>query len=399
MTPFAVADGRKVGALTREQAIDALKEYARLYGDDFPSAAFNPGNAKWSDRRDLIERYRAGRPDGSRWPSLNAIKALFPTREHPRGSFSEARRAAGLEANTPGPARRSGVELAPIRDEREHIVYVQTDKSKQAAERAQRAEAQLARARARAERAEVLLAEERARRRAMPRVREPRERVVRERVVVSEPVVKTKTITKQVKVRDERALERMRLKLEDERTARRAESDQLRAAVRDRDAARRSVAGQEVVAEQAVSAAREAHRERKAAQDAARALEARVERLRDELEDARAEALRAGEIDVQATEAAVVSKPVREAEVRVERAELRAARAEREMVEQAAAITGEQRRLTQAELVELRASGPQGPAVMAAALKRLASARAGRGDIDAALAEVARAAMGWRDRL
>ena len=88
---------------------------------------------------------------------------------------------------------------------------------------------------------------------------------------------------------------------------------------------------------------------------------------------------------------------VRAAEQRVEMAEVRAARAEREMAEQGAAVTGESRRLTKAELDALRRNSPAGPAVMAAALKHLALARRNAGDLDAALAEVAAAAIGWRD--
>jgi hypothetical protein len=63
-------------------------------------------------------------------------------------------------------------------------------------------------------------------------------------------------------------------------------------------------------------------------------------------------------------------------------------------------VCGQARRLSQAELHALRAGGPSGPAVLAAALKGLARARAGGNGpaLDAALTELASAAIRWRDR-
>jgi hypothetical protein len=58
-------------------------------------------------------------------------------------------------------------------------------------------------------------------------------------------------------------------------------------------------------------------------------------------------------------------------------------------------------RLTSGELSELRQGGPSGPAVLAVALRKLARARAA-GDYGAqasALAEIASAAVRWRDRI
>jgi hypothetical protein len=78
-----------------------------------------------------------------------------------------------------------------------------------------------------------------------------------------------------------------------------------------------------------------------------------------------------------------------------------AAAAKRRARELSALIAEDQRRLTGGELAELRAGGPSGPAVLAAALKRLAKARAAgdRGGLASALAEVASAAVRWRDRI
>jgi hypothetical protein len=77
------------------------------------------------------------------------------------------------------------------------------------------------------------------------------------------------------------------------------------------------------------------------------------------------------------------------------------AAAERRARELSALVADGQRRLTGGELATLRKGGASGPAVLAGALKRLARARAAgdRGGLAAALAEVASAAVRWRDRL
>jgi hypothetical protein len=77
------------------------------------------------------------------------------------------------------------------------------------------------------------------------------------------------------------------------------------------------------------------------------------------------------------------------------------AAAERRARELSALVANGQRRLTGGELAELRDGEPSGPAVLAAALRRLAKARAAhdRGGLASALAEVASAAVRWRDRL
>jgi hypothetical protein len=82
-------------------------------------------------------------------------------------------------------------------------------------------------------------------------------------------------------------------------------------------------------------------------------------------------------------------------------ARTQAAAAERRARELSALVANGQRRLTGGELAELRDGGPSGPAVLARALRRLARARAAgdRGGLASALAEVASAAVRWRDRL
>ena len=82
-------------------------------------------------------------------------------------------------------------------------------------------------------------------------------------------------------------------------------------------------------------------------------------------------------------------------------AEERVAVAERRARELAVLVCGEARQLTQDELDALRAGGPSGPVVLAAALRELGRARAsGNGPaLDAALGALASAAVRWRDRL
>jgi len=82
-------------------------------------------------------------------------------------------------------------------------------------------------------------------------------------------------------------------------------------------------------------------------------------------------------------------------------AELRSARAERELRETVAALRGEARRLTAAELAELRTNGPGGPAVMAEALKALTAARhtSNPTRMQDALRRVAQAAVMWQERI
>lgn len=370
-------DGRK--GRSRDYYIEAVREYFARYGE-VTAACFAPASAKRNGRPDLVERYYAGRESGDPWPSLNALKKNFG------GSFVNVLRAAGLPENSTGPARgrRAPGEAEPILHVRERIRYMPSDRVLEAQKRVRRAEERAERLRARLEKAERVIAEMRER-------RAPVQTVVRDRPV---KITKTKTITKTVKVRDERALERLRVKLADSEAARRALADQAKAEARDRTRAEREVenlrAEQAALAAEARSAAEAADR----ASDRLAAAEARAERLAVELEQAREQLL-------GASEAAIASDLVRQAEARVNEAEVRAARAEREMAEQAAAITGELRKLTQVELAELRVKGPAGPVVMAKALKRLALARS-RGGTDplrAALLEVARAAVTWLDRL
>ena len=130
---------------------------------------------------------------------------------------------------------------------------------------------------------------------------------------------------------------------------------------------------------------------------------ARRERVKVARRDARTEALERVEELIADAEARVrASDDQAQAAVR-DAADARAetAAAERRARELSALVADGQRRLTGGELAELRTGGPSGPAVLAAALKRLARARSAgdRGGQAAALAEIASAAVRWRDRL
>ncbi|HEX8103480.1 MAG TPA: hypothetical protein VF533_12760, partial [Solirubrobacteraceae bacterium] len=125
---------------------------------------------------------------------------------------------------------------------------------------------------------------------------------------------------------------------------------------------------------------------------------ARARRARDR---ARATAVHA--IDAAAEEAA---RAIEDAETRVRaaadqaEAALRDAAADRARAREAEARAGD-RTLRPAEVARLRADGPSGPAVLGAALRSLAGARASgdRAGLVRALGDVAAAAVRWRDRL
>ena len=136
----------------------------------------------------------------------------------------------------------------------------------------------------------------------------------------------------------------------------------------------------------------EAHRKARRAGDR-RAV--RVARRTDALERMEA-AIADADARVRASEDQV------EAAVRdADEARRAAATAERRARELSALVADGQRRLTAEELNGLRSGEASGPAVLAAALRRLAKARAAgdRGGQRAALGEIASAAVRWHDRL
>jgi hypothetical protein len=143
-------------------------------------------------------------------------------------------------------------------------------------------------------------------------------------------------------------------------------------------------------------------RARRASEQAGRARRAR-DRVRVARRDTRSEALeRVEELIADADARVRAADDQAEAAAR-DAAEARqaAAAAEQRARELSALVADGQRRLTTGELAALRADGPSGPAVLAAALRRLAKARAtgDRGGLRVALGEVASAAVRWHDRL
>jgi hypothetical protein len=127
------------------------------------------------------------------------------------------------------------------------------------------------------------------------------------------------------------------------------------------------------------------------------------ERVRVARRDARTDALERMEAVIADADARVrASEDQVEAAVR-DTADARraAATAERRARELSGLVANGQRRLTGEELSALRAGGPSGPAVLAAALRRLTKARAAgdRAGLRGALGEIASAAVRWHDRL
>jgi hypothetical protein len=363
------------GGWTRENVIDAIREWVDAYGEPPRAADWNPSSAKWTGQQWRVERYRAGRSDGSPWPALNTAKRPFG------GSLNAAVRAAGYEPARPGPRRRGSVDPA------------QADRAVISPEGRAMLEAALAQAREAEKRVAVLEARlERSRNRKKSRTHNvARPHVVR---VVDEAAV----------ARAERRAAAAEVKAATTAGAAKAAAAELRGDLIAARADARRLATRLERAETTVSALRAERRELVAD---TRATAERLRATERELDGARAEA-RAALAEAEASQAlrAVASSPEALAEAAAARraarvAEQRAATAERELREAVAAITGEPRRLTSDELASLRAAGPSGPSVLAASLKALAKARATGSptSLTSALLDVASAAITWRERI
>lgn len=378
----------------QQKVIAALRRYASLYGEgSMTAAAFSPSTAKWRDEPVLVERYYAGDPEtGSPWPSLNALKAQFG------GSFNAARLAAGLPPNRPGPAkgRRESHKHQPIRgvshvgatrrivevhervvEDTARIKELQRD-VRGALARAQRAEKALGRLRGRPAIVKPVVSQSAAARlgAAREQVKELRAEVrgLRRELAAASRV--------QQEFSDQAGdLQALRAKLNSNQT-------RMDALLLEADGLRAEAAG-EREAREAAEAALEL-----ADEGTMRATQAEVEAARMQVSEA-AEAARESE------RAAIAARRERDkAAGRAESAERAATAAEERRREVESAIAGTDRRLTPVEIEQLKVAGPAGPAVLAAALKSLAKARAtGNGDMSRALSEVAAAAMRWKDRL
>lgn len=376
MTPAALAGvspqarpGRR-GGWDRDSIIIAISEWVATYGEPPRAADWNPSSAKWSGQLWRVARYRAGRADGSPWPALNAAKRPFG------GSLTAAVRAAGFTPARPGPVRRTDVDPAQagravMSPEGRAMIAAALAQAREAERRVSILEGRLARAEAR-----------------------------------EGPAVVTKTKVVRERVTDDAAIARA----ERRAASARAKADEQVATARmdaaeARQTAKRLAARLER-AEATIASLREERRELKAEVEQgsdrlvagermlARARAETVEPAAPEVITVREPAPGAAEVRAARTEAARARRAVADAEERV-------ARAERQLRETVSAIRGEPRRLTPAELAELRAGGPSGPAVMAEAVRALAAARAD-GDrlaLRDALGRVARAAVTWGDRL
>lgn len=385
-----VRAGRGAG-WDRDSIIIVIQEWVATYGEPPRAADWNPSSAKWSGQLWRVERYRAGRADGSPWPALNSAKRPFG------GSLNEAIRAAGFEPAKPGPTRRTDVDpeqahRADMSPEARAMVAAALAQAREAERRVAQLEGRLERV---GERAERMIAERDAARRAgrIGRRVTVQPKVVRERVVDEAAVARAQRRAVNAEAKADVTI----------RDAREKTAEARMDAAEARPAAKRMAAKLER-AEATIGTLRGERRELKLGQD----------RLADELvvaqrllERARAEAQRAPAV-VTVREEAPEATQVRAAQAAAARdgraaaeAELRAARAERELREIVAALRGEARRLTAAELAELRTNGPGGPAVMAQALKTLAAARRTNNParMQDALRRVAQAAVLWQERI
>jgi hypothetical protein len=366
-------------AWDRDSIIEAIREWVATYDEPPRAADLNPSSAKWSGQTWRVERYRAGRADGTAWPSLNAAKRPFG------GSLGAAVRAAGFEPGRPGPRRREVVPAQAARLQMTPDVRVVLDAALAAARDAdRRADALAARLDRATARTTALAAERDA-----------------------------------VRRRSAGADARARATVEAE--LRRAE-----AALRGREAELARVREDGAVAACAVEAARadvEALALRLAAAErTAVALRADRDDLRVRLDEAIAEGEALAElardrptVGVSVLDSGAVSDggaasdALRDARAEVAAArrataaaERRAAVAERSLRERVAADRPAGPPPAQvAALREGASSGEAGPAALAAAVATLARARrsGGTAAVRGALWEVARAAVAWRERI
>jgi hypothetical protein len=377
---------------TREDIIEKICRWVEVYGEPPKAADLNPSSARWAGQEWKAERYRRGDPEtGEPWPSLNATKRLFG------GSLNAAIIAAGFEPSRSGPpSRRAVVAL----NTPERLALTPAGRVALDAARAEAREAQATinvrdRMLAREREAVARLREElAAARRATEAAR--RERPVSRVESVPRTQAITKTITKRVPdtataTRLRARIERLEAKLAESGAHAKAERAVAAEAARAANAAQRVADGLRAALAEAREEVQRAERERVAAEDRltaalrAPAPERVVERVVRSASDA--------EVAEAHAEAQRARKDAHEAEVR-------AARAERQMREQGAAVTGEARRLTQGELAELRKGGPSGPVLVAKAMREVAEARAKRpAALAAALTGLASAAIRWRDAL
>ncbi|MEA2186686.1 MAG: hypothetical protein QOK16_1697 [Solirubrobacteraceae bacterium] len=386
---FRARTGRGAG-WDRDSIIIAIQEWVATYGEPPRAADWNPSSAKWSGQLWRIERYRAGRADGSSWPALNSAKRPFG------GSLNDAIRAAGFEPAKPGPRRRRDVD--PEQAHREVMSPEGRAMVAEALARARESERRAALLEAKLERSgdrvlRLTAQRDEARRVGRRAPVEVKPKVVRERVVDGAAVARAQRRAQAAEAKAEATVREVREQFVG------ARMDVAEA----RQVAKRLAAKLER-AEATIGTLRGERRELKAAGDRLADRLTAAERM---LDRARAEAERRPGI-VTVREEPPDAIEVRAAQAEAARcrqataeAELRAARAERELRETVAAVRGEARKLTAAELAELRTQGPGGPAVLAEALRALAAARRTNNPMrmQDALRRVAQAAVTWQERI
>jgi len=397
MTSATVAEVR-VEQYTPEQlrSINFIKRWVALFGEPPRAADLNPSAARNGVQQWRIARYNAGDPEtGEPFLALNTLKKPFG------GSLSAAVRAAGFVPARPGPPSRAeirGRQVDPnklgMHPEVRIVLEAARADARAAAGKLEVRDRQLAEARERAARLDRQLRAARARLeslQARPKV-ETKTKVVRERVVDG-------TAVQRARARADKARQEAAEKVE---RARAGETEAKQAATR--LAARLERAEATITttrAQKAEMGALLAERtvERDRLEDRAVAAERQVDELREQVALLRARPPVVKSADREAVELAELE--AREAQRARDEAEVRAARAERELRETVALVTGQARQLTSEEIAALRTDGPAGPAMLASAITELAQARrrGGRADVDAALRKVAAAAETWRGRL
>ncbi|MFN8204462.1 MAG: hypothetical protein U0S48_18040 [Solirubrobacteraceae bacterium] len=390
MTSAAVAEvGAEQWTAAQLRVIKFIERWVELFGESPRAADLNPSAARNGRQEWRIERYRAGDPEtGEPFLALNTVKEPFG------GSLVAAIRAAGFEPARRGPRRRAevrGREIDPGRLGLHPDVRVALDAARAEARDARAKLAvrdrQLAEARVRAARATAALrsAEGKlARRRDRPAASEAT-KVVRERVVDG-------TAVAQARARADAARDQAQAARVQAREAN-AAATRLAARLERAEATITTVRGEK-------AALRDELAERDAllarAEDRAGAAERQVAALRERLAALRARPTAADREAVELAERTAAAADRRAAD-----AELRAVRAQRELRETVARLTGQARQLTAAEIARLRGPGPAGPSVFARAVAEVGRAhrRGDRAALKRALREAAAAAETWRGRL
>lgn len=403
--PTTLRNRGGVAPRPREFYLNAGREYIRRYGADaLTAAAFNPAAAKRGGRPDLVDRYYAGREDGTAWPSLNAIKKSFD-------GFTKFREELGLPPNSTFPkgGRRPAGTAEPILEVRERRVIVPGEQTVWLTR-------QLHAAERRAARAEERLETEKSR---VVEVPEDQTRLVSAlRNRLADERSRRKDLKRELHNavrREDRARMRAEIAAGGEDPATLREVDRLTDLLAEAEGRIRALeatpAGTKVVVQREIVheaepeiRTRTVTRTRKVTVPDEKSLR-RAERAESRLADLREdlEGVRATRDDLADRLATIRREAVAEAltNQRVRSAEDRAAKLEKQLALQGELLVGQRRALSEEEIESLRRDGPAGEVLFARAVKKVSRAwNAGsRVDTRAALYESMSAAKNWMDRL